>query len=45
MVDFLTTESERTSPGITSYEVDRRVNNSRTIDPGDPTLIDPLDQS
>lgn len=45
MVDFLTTESERTSPGITSYEVDRRGNNSRTIDPGDPTLIDPLDQS
>ena len=27
---------------ITTYEVDRRVNNSRTIDPGDPTLIDPV---
>ena len=27
---------------ITSYEVDRRVNNSRTVDPADPTLIEPL---
>lgn len=27
---------------ITSYEVDRRVNNSRTVDPADPTLITPL---
>lgn len=27
---------------ITSYEVDRRVNNSRTVNPGDPTLIEPL---
>jgi hypothetical protein len=27
---------------ITSYEVDRRVNNSRTVDPADPTLIAPL---
>jgi len=30
---------------ITTYEVDRRVNNSRTVDPGDPTLIQPLDSS
>jgi len=27
---------------ITSYEVDRRVNNTRTVDPADPTLIEPL---
>jgi putative SOS response-associated peptidase YedK len=27
---------------ISSFEVDRRVNNSRTVDPGDPTLIEPL---
>ena len=27
---------------IRSYEVDRRVNNSRTVDPSDPTLIEPL---
>jgi putative SOS response-associated peptidase YedK len=27
---------------ISSYPVDRRVNNSRTVDPTDPTLIDPL---
>jgi putative SOS response-associated peptidase YedK len=27
---------------ITTYEVDRRVNNSRTADPGDSTLISPI---
>jgi putative SOS response-associated peptidase YedK len=27
---------------ITSYPVDRRVNNSRMVDPADPTLIDPV---
>jgi hypothetical protein len=27
---------------MTTYEVDRRVNNSRTVDPADPTLIQPL---
>jgi putative SOS response-associated peptidase YedK len=26
---------------ITAYEVDRRVNNSRTVDPGDASLIEP----
>ncbi|MBI5160702.1 MAG: SOS response-associated peptidase [Micrococcales bacterium] len=28
--------------GMTAYEVDRRVNNSRTADPGDPGLILPV---
>lgn len=43
MVDFLTAESERVASTISSYEVDRKVNNSRNIDPSDPTLIEPLD--
>jgi putative SOS response-associated peptidase YedK len=30
---------------VTAYEVDRRVNNSRTIDPVDPTLIEPADNA
>ncbi|WP_158866135.1 SOS response-associated peptidase [Leifsonia sp. AG29] len=42
MVRFLAAESDKVAASITSYEVDRRVNNSRTIDPADPTLIDPL---
>ena len=42
MIDLLTTESERVASTITTYQVDRRVNNSRGIDPHDPTLIDPL---
>jgi len=28
---------------VTTYEVDRRVNNSRAIDPADPTLIEPAE--
>jgi putative SOS response-associated peptidase YedK len=44
MVDFITRESDRVASTITSYEVDRKVNNSRTVDPQDPTLIEPLDK-
>ena len=43
MVPLLTVESEKVAGTISSYEVDRRVNNSRTADPTDPTLIQPLD--
>lgn len=42
LVDFLAGESEKVAAHIESYEVDRRVNNSRAIDPADPTLIEPL---
>jgi len=35
--------SERVAATITTYEVDRRVNNSRTADPLDAGLIAPLD--
>jgi putative SOS response-associated peptidase YedK len=34
--------SDRASSSISTYEVDRRVNNSRTVDPFDSTLLDPL---
>ena len=44
MVQLLTAESEKVSGTITSYEVDPRVNNSRAVDPDDPTLIRPLDE-
>ena len=44
MVVFLASESDRVAGTIASYEVDRRVNNSRTVDPGDPTLIEPLSE-
>ena len=43
MTGFLAEESDRVAGTITSYEVDRRVNNSRAVDPQDPTLIQPLD--
>ena len=42
MLALLDAESEKVAATISNYEVDRRVNNSRTVDPGDPTLIDPL---
>jgi putative SOS response-associated peptidase YedK len=42
MVQLLSDESDRVASTITGYEVDRRVNNSRTADPADPTLIEPL---
>lgn len=42
MLGMLTAESEKVSSAITSYEVDPKVNNSRTVDPMDASLIDPL---
>lgn len=41
MIDLLTTESDNVAKRIESYEVDRRVNNSRTADPNDASLIEP----
>jgi putative SOS response-associated peptidase YedK len=41
-IGMLTEVSSEVAATITSYEVDRRVNNSRTIDPHDPTLIEPV---
>lgn len=41
-VTMLMSVSEQVASTITSYEVDRRVNNSRAIDPADPALIDPI---
>jgi putative SOS response-associated peptidase YedK len=35
--------SARVASTITEYEVDRRVNNSRTVDPADPGLLTPVD--
>jgi putative SOS response-associated peptidase YedK len=34
--------SEQVASTITTYEVDRRVNNTRTVDPLDPGLIEPV---
>ncbi|MHA7986413.1 SOS response-associated peptidase [Rathayibacter sp. CAU 1779] len=42
MVHLMTAESEKVAGTITGYEVDPRVNNSRTVDPADPSLIEPL---
>ncbi|NNC10463.1 SOS response-associated peptidase [Planctomonas sp. JC2975] len=42
MVQLLTAESEKVAGTVTSYEVDPKVNNSRTADPDDPSLIEPL---
>lgn len=42
MVDQLAAESDKVASTISVYEVDRRVNNSRAVDPADATLIDPL---
>ena len=42
MVALLGAESEKVAATISNYEVDRRVNNSRTIDPADASLIEPL---
>ena len=42
MIDLLTTESERVAATIDEYEVDRKVNNTRTADPRDSTLIEPI---
>ena len=43
MLALLDAESEKVASTITDYEVDRRVNNSRTVDAEDPTLIEPLE--
>lgn len=43
MVQLLAAESEKVAKMITSYQVDRKVNNSRTINRQDPTLIEPID--
>ena len=42
MIDLLTTESEKVAATIEEYEVDRKVNNTRTADPRDATLIEPI---
>ena len=43
LLALLTAVSAQVAATITSYEVDRRVNNSRNIDEHDPTLIEPVD--
>jgi len=42
MLDLLDAVSSEVASTLTGYEVDRRVNNSRTVDPADPGLIEPL---
>lgn len=42
MIALLTAESDRVAGRITSYEVDRKVNNSRTAAPNDASLIAPV---
>jgi putative SOS response-associated peptidase YedK len=39
----ITASSERMASAVSEYEVDRRVNNSRTVDPQDASLIAPLE--
>jgi hypothetical protein len=41
LVSVLEVVSERVASTITTYEVDRRVNNSRAIDPSDSGLVEP----
>lgn len=43
MVSLLQDISDGVTSTITTYEVDRRVNNSRTVDPQDPDLINPIE--
>jgi putative SOS response-associated peptidase YedK len=42
MLHLLDAVSTEVAATLTGYEVDRRVNNSRTVDPADPGLIAPL---
>lgn len=42
MLDMLATSSEIVAGSIIHHTVDRKVNNSRTVDPSDPTLITPV---
>jgi putative SOS response-associated peptidase YedK len=41
-VSLLEVISEKVASTITTYEVDRRVNNTHTADPADPGLIEPV---
>jgi putative SOS response-associated peptidase YedK len=41
LVSVLEVVSDRVASSITTYEVDRRVNNSRTVDPFDSGLVQP----
>jgi putative SOS response-associated peptidase YedK len=41
-LSLLDVVSDQIAATITTYEVDRKVNNSRTLDPLDPGLIEPL---
>jgi putative SOS response-associated peptidase YedK len=41
LVSVLEVVSERVASSITTYEVDRRVNNSRAVDPFDAGLVEP----
>jgi putative SOS response-associated peptidase YedK len=45
LIQLLSAESDKVAGTITSYEVDRRVNNTRTADPNDATLIEPIPTS
>jgi len=42
MLGMLEAVSAEVAASLTSYEVDRRVNNSRAVDPADPALIEPV---
>jgi putative SOS response-associated peptidase YedK len=42
VLSLLDVVSDRVASTITTYEVDRRVNNSRAVDPMDASLIDPV---
>jgi putative SOS response-associated peptidase YedK len=42
VLSLLHTVSERVASTITTYEVDRRVNNARTVDPSDAGLLAPI---
>lgn len=42
MLQLLEAVSAEVAATVTGYEVDRRVNNTRAVDPADPTLIEPL---
>lgn len=42
VLSMLQDASARVASTITTYEVDRRVNNSRTVDPLDPGIIEPV---
>ena len=44
MLDLLRTASDEVATTIDSYLVDRKVNNTRTVDPHDPSLIEPIDE-